>query len=219
MTAYPITTTAIVSHAPKEGQLQWRKETLRLREPLEDELLVRMVATGVCPSDLRMSSLPSGIPGFSAYPKVVGHEGAGIVEKVGSGVMHVKEGDKVLLSFDYCGKGDCRACCEETPGYCGDFHEKNFSNKPDIYQREDGTTAAGFFFGQSSFSRLALVKSPSALNVSKLVKDEEELKLFAPMGCGFQAGSAVISELAGVGEGDAITVSARLSPNGLNNFR
>jgi Zn-dependent alcohol dehydrogenase len=209
MTTYPIKTTAIVSHVPKEGQLQWRKEELRLREPLEDELLVRIVATGVCPSDLRMSSLPPGVPGFSAYPKVLGHEGAGVVERAGSGVTHVKVGDKVLLSFDYCSKYDCRACVEETPGYCREFHAKNFFSKPDVYQSEDGTTAAGFFFGQSSFSKLALVKSTSALNVSQLVKDEEELKLFAPMGCGFQAGSAVITELAGVSEEDAITVSTR----------
>jgi Zn-dependent alcohol dehydrogenase len=50
------------------------------------------------------------------------------------------------------------------------------------------------------------VKGTSALNVTGLVKDVEELKLFSPMGCGFQTGAAAITELANVGEHDAIAV-------------
>ncbi len=150
--------------------------------------------------------LPEGIPGISPYPKVLGHEGAGIVEKVGSGISHVKPGDKVLLSFDYCGKEDCRACQEETPGYCGSFREKNLANVPSIYQSEDGKEAGGFFFGQSSLSNLVLAKATSIINVSELVKDEEELKLFAPLGCGYQTGAASVDEFAKAGEKDTIAV-------------
>lgn len=88
-----------------------------------------------------------------------------------------------------------------------EFAPKNLLSVPDVYEREDGTKTAGLFFGQSSFSKLAVVKGTSALNVEGLVKDEEELKLFAPMGCGFQTGAGAVTELADVGEYDSIAVS------------
>ncbi|KAL1648926.1 hypothetical protein SLS61_006657 [Didymella pomorum] len=144
-------------------------------------------------------------PGFHPYPKILGHEGAGIVEQVGNKISHVKKGDKVLLSFDYCGNDDCRACEDETPGYCEQFHVKNLFHVPDVYQI-DGKSAGGLYFGQSSFSSLALVKGTSIVNVEQLVKDEEELKLFAPMGCGYQTGAGAVTELANVGKKDVVVV-------------
>jgi Zn-dependent alcohol dehydrogenase len=211
MTAYPISTTAIVSDVPKDGRVQWRKEKVQLREPLDDEILVRIVASGICHTDVAMSMLPPEAPGFAPYPKVLGHEGAGIVERVGSAVTHVKAGDKVLLSFDYCGDNGCRGCRDETPGYCSQFAPKNLLNVPNVYQvGESKTSGGGLFFGQSSFSHLALVKGMSALNVNALVKDEKELQLFSPMGCGFQTGAGAITELADIGEHDEIAVCTRI---------
>ncbi|OAK96596.1 GroES-like protein [Phaeosphaeriaceae sp. SRC1lsM3a] len=204
MATQPITTTAIVCDEPIDGHVKWRKETLQLREPLEDEVLVRILASGICHTDIGVSSYPSDTPGFSAYPKVLGHEGAGIIERVGSEVLHVKKGDWVLLSFDYCGK--CRGCAEHTPGYCEDFHVKNLLSEQNVYQDTNGKSIAGSFFGQSSFSNLALVKGTSAVNVSHLVKDKEELKLFAPLGCGMQTGAGAVTQLADVGQQDAIAV-------------
>src|SRR4051812_29645360 len=102
MATYPQTATAILTDAPQDGQLQWRKEKVNVRAPLDDEILVRVIASGICHTDLALSSIPAGIPGFAPYPKVLGHEGAGIVEQAGSAIAHVKKGDKVLLSFDYC---------------------------------------------------------------------------------------------------------------------
>ena len=209
MTTYPISTTAIVSSAPENGHVKWRKENVQLRAPQQDEVLVRIIASGVCHSDIAVSSIPpGGAPGFSPYPKVLGHEGAGIVEQVGDEVTHLKKGDKVLLSFDYCGKDECRACADESPGYCVEFHGRNIFNVPDVYEVDGGKSAGGLFFGQSSFSSLAVVKGTSALNVSQLVKDEEELKLFAPMGCGYQTGAAAVTELVDVGDKDTIAVGA-----------
>lgn len=210
MASYPITTTAILSDPPKDGHVQWRQEKVQIRAPLEDEVLVRIVASGICHTDVALSSMPEDSPGFIPYPKVLGHEGAGIVEQIGAGITNVKVGDKVLLSFDYCGKDSCRACVDETPGYCGEFHVRNLFNVPDVYKTEGGTAAGGLFFGQSSFSKLAIVKATSALNVSHLVKDEEELKLFAPMGCGYQTGAAAVTELADVSDRDAVAVSSHL---------
>jgi Zn-dependent alcohol dehydrogenase len=202
-------TTAIVSDAPKDGHVQWRKVPVRLREPLADEILVHIVASGICHTDVALSSIPIDAPGYAPYPKIMGHEGSGVVERVGSGITHVKEGDKVLLSFDFCEKDECHACADETPGYCDEFHSKNILSVPEVYQAEDGNHVAGLFFGQSSFSKLALIKGTSALNVQDLVKDVEELKLFAPMGCGYQTGAGAVTELADVGKRDEVAVSLR----------
>jgi len=204
--SFPISATAIVSDAPNGSHVSWRKEKVQLREPGEDELLVKIIASGVCHTDIAISSFPADTPGFLPYPKILGHEGAGIVEQVGSKISHVKKGDKVLLSFDYCGDDDCRACEDETPGYCEQFHVKNLFHVPDVYQI-DSKPAGGLFFGQSSFSSLALVKGTCVVNVEQLVKDEEELKLFAPMGCGYQTGAGAVTELANVGKKDVVVVS------------
>ncbi|KZM18611.1 uncharacterized protein EKO05_0000674 [Ascochyta rabiei] len=204
--SYPISTTAIVSDAPDGTHPRWRIVKVQLREPNEDELLVRIVASGICHTDIAISTFPEDTPGFQPYPKIMGHEGAGIVERIGSNISHVKKGDKVLLSFDYCGNEQCRACEDETPGYCNEFHVKNLSSVPGVFQVDDGKSAGGLFFGQSSFSSIALVKGASVVNVEQLVKDEEELKLFAPMGCGYQTGAASVTEVVDVGNKDAVVV-------------
>jgi Zn-dependent alcohol dehydrogenase len=141
----------------------------------------------------------------------MGHKSSGIVERVGSGIGHVEKGDKVLLSFDYCGKDECRACVEETPGCCGEFGPRNILGLPDVCRGNDGESAGGLFFGQSSFSKMALVKGKSALNVSELVRDEEELNVIAPMGCAYQTGAGAVTELADISERDEIAVS-KFSP-------
>lgn len=147
-------------------------------------------------------------PDQSLYPKILGHEGAGIVEKIGSSITHTKPGDYVLLSFDSCGAkdGSCYNCAKGLPGYCGEFMQRNIMSYEGVYE-VDGTKAAGGFFGQSSFSGMAVVKENSAVNVTGIVKDEEELKLFAPFGCGFQTGAGTITEAIGVKEGDTVVVS------------
>ena len=79
-------------------------ETLQLEDPRADEILVKVVATGVCHTDLvvRDGHLPTPMP------VVLGHEGAGIVEKVGSAVRKVKVGDRVVMTFNSCGA--CPSC-------------------------------------------------------------------------------------------------------------
>jgi aryl-alcohol dehydrogenase len=82
-------------------------ETLDLAAPLADEVLVRVVASGMCHTDLhaRDGYFPN-LP----YPVVCGHEGAGIVELVGAAVADLVAGDPVVISFPWCGEcGPCRA--------------------------------------------------------------------------------------------------------------
>jgi S-(hydroxymethyl)glutathione dehydrogenase/alcohol dehydrogenase len=90
-----------------------RVEDVDLDEPKRGEVLVRMAASGVCHSDY---SVITGIMP-ARLPCVLGHEGAGIVERIGEGVDHLKEGDRVLLSWVtpcgvcfYCGIGKPQLC-------------------------------------------------------------------------------------------------------------
>ena len=91
----------------------WEIAELDLDEPKQGEVLIRWVAAGLCHSDehLRHGDI---VPRF---PIVGGHEGAGIIEKVGPGVSRVKEGDHVVTSFlPVC--GHCRFCATGHSNIC-----------------------------------------------------------------------------------------------------
>ena len=141
----------------------------------------------------------------------MGHEGGGVVSRIGSRVTHVKEGDLVLLSFNYCNEEQCYNCAAETVGYCQTWTALNILCDPGVYRTEGedgkiGENVAGGFFGQSSFAEYALVKENSVVNVTGLVETEEELKMFVPFGCGFQTGAASVTEVARVGKEDSIAI-------------
>lgn len=113
-------------------------------------------------------------------------------------------GDSVLLSFSYC--TECRDCKTQHPSFCQNFMAINYGGQPEVFSLNGGLKAPGLFFGQSSFSNLSIVKENSAVNVTKLVKNEEELKLFAPLGCGFQTGMGTIDVLAATESADTIVI-------------
>src|ERR1700741_2996625 len=77
----------------------WVIEDVELAAPREDEVLVRVVGSGICQSDISCRDGHFPVP----LPIVVGHEGSGVVEAVGSRVSRIKVGDHVVLSFDSCG--------------------------------------------------------------------------------------------------------------------
>ena len=82
-------------------------ETLDLGAPLADEVLVRVVASGMCHTDLHAHD---GYCPNLPYPVVCGHEGAGIIEQVGAAVADLAPGDPVVISFPWCGEcGPSRA--------------------------------------------------------------------------------------------------------------
>ncbi|MDH6565948.1 aryl-alcohol dehydrogenase [Streptomyces sp. SAI-208] len=157
-----------------------------LDEPGPREALVRMVATGLCHTDLGVASggLPFPLPG------VLGHEGAGVVEAVGAAVTGVAPGDHVVLSFTSC--GDCRNCAGGHPAYCATWLPLNLLGG----RRADGTSTlsrdgeplGGHFFGQSSFAERALVDERSLVKVDPDVP----LESVAPLGCGVQTGVGAV---------------------------
>lgn len=165
-----------------------RLEALTLDEPRPDEVLVRIVAAGVCHTDLFA-------PSRFALPAVFGHEGAGVVERVGAAVTRVRPGDRVALTFGFCGQ--CRNCRKGAPAYCVEGHRLQFGGA-----RADGSGTLvdaagapvhGAFFQQSSFATHALATERNVVRVP----DALPFELAAPLGCGIQTGAgAVLNTLA-----------------------
>jgi Zn-dependent alcohol dehydrogenases, class III len=136
------------------------------------------------------------------YPAVLGHEGAGIVRRVGSGVKDksLQEGDLVFLSFSSCLKDTCRPCSKGQNGFCGQVTPINFAGARGLSAAESPISfpggkgpIRGQFFGQSSMSKLAVVdersvvKSPSASGLTV-----EDMAVLAPLGCGYLTGAGTV---------------------------
>lgn len=163
-------------------------ETLTLDDPRPDEVQVRVVAAGVCHTDLFA-------PLRFELPAVFGHEGAGVVERVGAAVTRVRPGDRVALTFGSC--GGCRNCRKGSPAYCMDGHRLQFGGA-----RADGSATLtdpagravhGAFFQQSSFATHALATERNVVRIP----DALPFELAAPLGCGIQTGAgAVLNTLA-----------------------
>ncbi|KAL4998425.1 chaperonin 10-like protein [Aspergillus recurvatus] len=208
------TTKAIVAREPRFTALNWALEDVSVsNEPGDDEVLVEMVASGVCHTDIVLSAVPSGQFGIE-YPKVMGHEGSGYARKVGKNVTTVQEGDPVLLSFYSC--GSCEQCGERHPSYCDSFAVENYAGRrghvttvtaASADGKEDGEEEVhSRFFGQSSFARYSIVDKSCIVNAKDLVRSEDELTLFAPLGCGFQTGMGAIENVAKPEENSVLVV-------------
>lgn len=195
----PTSTTAAVARAGADG-FAW--EPVVLDDPGPGEALVRLVATGLCHTDL--SVLAGRLP--TPLPAVLGHEGAGIVEAVGPGTQAVRPGDRVVMSFNSC--GSCARCRTGRPTRCGAYFPLNFgAARPDgstPLRGADGEPIGGLFFGQSSLARHAVVSVQSLVPVDPA--DDRELALLAPIGCGVQTGAGTVLNLLKPGPGDTLAV-------------
>lgn len=194
----------VVCYPPNPGP-NWKVETTKVvPRPLQDkELRVRMVASGICHTDVFISCLPAGVPEFGDYPKVLGHEGAGIVEEIGSGVTTATVGDPVLLSYAYC--SNCDLCGVDQHAYCLDWHVLNITGDKTL-QTAGGEDIQAKFFGQSSFAGQSIVNEASVVNVKGTV-NVDELKLLAPLGCGLMTGSGAVAKIANAKPFDIIVVT------------
>lgn len=177
----------------------FRIESLALGAPGPDQILVAIRACGVCHTDLIMRDghLPV------TFPSVFGHEGAGVVEAVGTDVQSVQPGDHVLISFHSCGR--CGACHDHQPGYCVEFVPRNFlgmSGPDDGGISRGDVQIGGNIFGQSAFATHALAY---VRNVVKIDRDLP-LEILAPLGCGIQTGAGTVLETLDVQPGQSIAV-------------
>ena len=169
----------------REPHQPFAAEELELQSPQRDEILVRIVACGMCHADLIARDRDMPVP----HPIVAGHEGAGVVEQVGAGVSDVAEGDHVLLSYSACRR--CATCLTGRPAYCDESVARNFGGA-----RADGSVALSspegpvhsHFFGQSSFASHAVVPAANAV----VVAPDAPLELYAPLGCGVQTGAGAV---------------------------
>jgi aryl-alcohol dehydrogenase len=171
-------------------------EQLELEDPRPGEMRIRLVATGICHTDLHEH------PGrHSPHPIVLGHEGAGVVEALGEGVSGFAVGDHVILSGNSCGQ--CPSCRANRPTYCDLAMPLCFGG-----QRLDGSTSLeggavhSHFFGQSSFATHCLVPQRTALKMDK----DLPLEKLGPLGCGVVTGAGSVIEALKVGYGDTIAV-------------
>ncbi|MBO6633548.1 NAD(P)-dependent alcohol dehydrogenase [Parvibaculum sp.] len=170
--------TAAVARAP---EADFSIEELEIDEPREDEILVRVVGVGLCHTDLVFKMSQTIVP-----PAVFGHEGSGIVDRVGSAVTKVAPGDRVAITFRSC--GECARCRKGDPAYCHTMPMLNYAG-----MRPDGSKAlhgpgediASNFFGQSSFATHCLTYERNVVKVP----EGFPLELAGPLGCGIQTGA------------------------------
>ena len=161
-----------------------------LEDPRPDEILIRTVSSGLCHTDISYAARLT-------EPAVLGHEGAGVVERVGSEVTQVKPGDRVLVSFAFCGV--CPTCAAGHPSYCERFEELNFfghrADGSTTTRWPDGSPVLSSFFGQSSFGTHMLTKASQVVRVPNSVSDVT-FGIMGPLGCAVQTGvGAVLNAL------------------------
>jgi aryl-alcohol dehydrogenase len=172
-------------------------ESLEMEGPRDDEVLVRLVASGICHTDIDF--VDDWDEADNAV--VLGHEGAGVVERVGKSVKHVRRGDHVVLSYQSC--GHCRQCRSGRPAHCIHLYDANFG-----FRRLDGSNALqrsgvrGHFFGQSSFASHSLATERNLVKVSKKLP----LEVLSPLGCGLQTGAGTVMNSLKVPKGASIAV-------------
>ena len=189
----PIQTEAYIVTAP-DAPITLSPITLSPIHP--DEILVSTSAVSLCATDLKAATGKFLV----GPPMILGHESAGTVIQAGSDTSS-RPGDKVILSYASC--HECRECLSGANAYCERLMELNFSGV-----RGDGTTAAtfadsdgkemqlkGHFFGQSSMGRMAIARGACAVKVPDDTT-EEEMRIFASLGCGIQTGAGAIFNVA-----------------------
>ena len=173
-------------------------ETLEMEGPRDNEVLVRIVASGICHTDIRYIE---DWYSESEGPLILGHEGGGIVEQVGAKVRNLRRGDHVVMSYQSC--GHCKQCRRGRPFDCRYMSELNWG-----FQRLDGSNALhrsgvkGHFFGQSSFATHTLATERNVVKISKRLP----LEIMAPLGCGLQTGAGTVMNSLAVPRGASIAV-------------
>jgi len=174
-------------------------EQVELTDPRPDELLVRVVASGMCQTDQH------GRDGYynTPLPAVFGHEGAGVVVAVGRDVSRFAPGDHVVMSFPWC--GTCANCRRQMEWHCQDnFKLKMHGTRPDgsVLMLQNGAPIYSAFFQQSSFATHAIANERFAVKV----RNDAPLELLGPFACSGQTGAGAVLNTLQPQPGDAFAV-------------
>jgi aryl-alcohol dehydrogenase len=152
-----------------------------LEEPRSDEVLIKTIACGVCHTDIWVQQNYTGIL------MLLGHEASGIVERVGRDVKNLKEGDRVVTAYNWC--GECEACRQGHTWDCGRFDE-NFEGL-----RPDGTTPYSLngkpvvpLMREGGFSTRMVCHENSLVKVDPGL----DLRILGPLGCGIMTGAGSV---------------------------
>ena len=175
-------------------------EEVDVMPPQKGEVLVRIVATGVCHTD---AFTLSGDDPEGVFPSILGHEGGGIVEQVGEGVTSVEVGDHVIpLYTPEC--GECKFCLSGKTNLCQKIRETQGKGlMPDGTTRfyKDGKPIY-HYMGTSTFSEYTVLPEISLAKVNK----EAPLEEVCLLGCGVTTGMGAVMNTAKVEEGATVAV-------------
>lgn len=171
-------------------------ETLRLVDPGPHEVLVRLRASGVCHSDLHVTNGEWERP----LPVVLGHEGAGIVEKTGVGVTLVRPGSHVILSWTpNCGR--CRYCATGRPVLCAKPPGgASVTTRPFRLWHDDDPVHAGA--GVGSFAEYCVVPEAAAITI----RPDVPFDIAAIIGCAVMTGIGAVTNTVNVAPGSSVLV-------------
>ncbi|ACQ94467.1 S-(hydroxymethyl)glutathione dehydrogenase/class III alcohol dehydrogenase [Tolumonas auensis DSM 9187] len=175
-------------------------EEVDLMPPQKGEVLVRIVATGVCHTD---AYTLSGADPEGVFPAILGHEGAGIVEAIGEGVTSVAVGDHVIpLYTPEC--GECKFCKSGKTNLCQAIRATQGKGlMPDGTTRffKDGKPIF-HYMGTSTFAEHTVVPEISLAKISK----DAPLEKVCLLGCGVTTGMGAVKNTAKVQPGDTVAV-------------
>ncbi|GGH42332.1 zinc-binding dehydrogenase [Microbacterium album] len=171
-------------------------EEVRWSEPAPQEVLVRIEASGICRSDLTVSRIDNGFP----LPLILGHEIAGVVERVGSAVTSLSPGDHVVACpVNHCGR--CRSCRIGEPFRCSDHAatQRRADEEPRV--SADGRSLTQFI-GIGGFSTHTVMHENLVVRVPR----ELPFHVACLLGCGVATGLGAALHSARVGPGDTVLV-------------
>lgn len=174
-------------------------DTLDLTDPRPDELLVEVVATGLCATDLHGRDGYYDIP----YPAVFGHEGAGIVRATGCAVKEFKPGDRVLMAYPWC--GECPNCRTDRQTYCinaGPLKHSGRRGDGSTLHSKDGKPVYSAFFQQSSFGNFTIANERFAVKL----QNDVPLDVVCALACGGQTGAGAVLNVMKPKPGDSFVV-------------
>lgn len=168
-------------------------EPILIDDPSPGEVLVRMVASGVCHSDVW--AIEHGNWG-SPWPMLLGHEGAGVVDAVGDGVTHVSAGDRVVVVWAVpCGR--CRQCRRGMPRRCG--HQ--LTQPPRRTRARDGAVLTGVL-DCGTLATHTVVTAPQVVRMAEGIP----LSRACLLGCGVSTGVGAAIQTAKVWPGATVAV-------------